>query len=513
MNARRRWTELALFLLFVGGFLLFARSQLFFDPGSFWHTVIGEKLLTDQPFLDTDPLTFSQAGRPWIPSQWLAEIGMALLHRALGLDGLFWGTVLVLSGLFAWLGGRLIAGGCHPLLAGLLVALCLMGMCYHFHARPHVLTMLFLGLVVATLVEVDAGRWPVVALAALVPLFLLWVNCHGGVVGGLASFGLVAFGWGGAFLLGRGPLRSWSDFAVLALVGMGCVATIFMNPYGWRLPQTWLQILTLDLPNVIAEHKPLDLTAPEGLAVALLGGLYLFMLIGTGPAWPRVTWLLPLIWLVQAWLRVRNGPLFAVTATVVLADLLPHSRWMLALSRRSDLFVPPKSPPTSVGAMARLHLPWWLLLVPVPLLLPADWSRGWVKLDPEHWPITILDQIRQEISRPDARVFCDDACGGFLTYHVPGVPIFFDDRCELHGLYPPERPLLFDYVDGLKNDETAAATFARWDRQFHFNVALIHSANAYAQVLRRHPEWTLVAETAAAEAKKRISLFRRGGAQ
>jgi hypothetical protein len=512
MYSRRRWTELALFIVTAGGMLLVSRGQLFYDPGTFWHTVVGEKLLTDQPFLDTDPLTFSQAGRPWIPSQWLAEIGMALLHRALGLDGLLWGTLLLLAGLLAWMGGRFVAGGCHPILATLLVALCVMAMCYHFHARPHLLSMVFLALVVAVLVEVEAQRWPLGSLLLLVPLFTLWVNCHGGVLGGMASFGVVGLAWGLAFLAGRGPLRSWRDVLLLAGIGAACAGTVLINPYGWRLPQTWLDLLRLDLPTIISEHKPLDLAQPEGMAVALFGGIYVLLLLGTGPRWPRATWLLPLLWLVQAWLRIRNGPLFAVTAGVVLAEMLQHTWWMQRLARGGDLFViPTPGPKGSFLAGLSRHL--WVVLLPVPWLLPNALARGWVRLDPDHWPIAIVSEIRREASKPGIVVFCDDPCGGFLTYHVPGLLIFFDDRCELHGLYPEDRPLLFDYVAGMQTAATADATFARWDQQFHFNLALVHSENAYGQVLQRSAAWTLVAQTQASDPAKRISLFRRSAAR
>ncbi|HMP02801.1 MAG TPA: hypothetical protein PKC45_09910 [Gemmatales bacterium] len=523
MESRRRLAELAFFCLLLAGMLVATRAQLFYDPGTFWHTVVGEKLLTTHPFLDTDPLTFSQQGRPWIPSQWLAEIGMALAHRALGLDGLLWATLLLLAGLLAWLGGRLVAAGCHPILGGFITVLIFSAMCYHFHARPHLLTMLFLALLLAVLVEVEAGRWRLASLWGLVPLFLVWVNVHGGVVGGMATFGLVGIGWGLSWLLaGKGPLKSGRDVALLAGVGAVSAATALINPYGWRLPATWLELLRLDLPQVISEHAPLDLTQPEGVAVVVFGGLYLPLLLGVLPGRPRVTWLVPLVWLVLACLRIRNGPLFAVTAGVVLADLLPYTRWMQALARRGDLFtLPPESQPETekpgsswLASLVRTlgrHI--WLVLLPLPLLLPQSWMRGWVHLNPEHWPIEIVDVIRREAGQPGTRIFCDDPCGGFLTYHVPGLLIFFDDRCELHGLFPPERPLLFDYVDGMKTPATAEATFDRWDAEFGFNLALIHSDNAYGRLLRERPDWQVLAETQAEDPKKRIILARRSAAR
>ena len=62
-------------LLMVGG-----RSKLLRDPGTFWHTTVGEKILREG-FFENDPFTFTYAGARWVPHQWLGEVAMALVHR------------------------------------------------------------------------------------------------------------------------------------------------------------------------------------------------------------------------------------------------------------------------------------------------------------------------------------------------------------------------------------------------------------------------------------------------
>ena len=46
------------------------------------------------------------------------------------------------------------------------------------------------------------------------------------------------------------------------------------------------------------------------------GVFYLVMLAGTLPKLPRVSWLIPLVWLVLSFKGIRQGPLFAITAAV-----------------------------------------------------------------------------------------------------------------------------------------------------------------------------------------------------
>src|SRR5438477_11622618 len=55
-------------LLLVGG-----RSRLFRDPGTFWHTVVGEQIISTGEFRDTDSFSYTFAGQHWIPHQWLGE--------------------------------------------------------------------------------------------------------------------------------------------------------------------------------------------------------------------------------------------------------------------------------------------------------------------------------------------------------------------------------------------------------------------------------------------------------
>ena len=54
-----------------------------------------------------------------------------------------------------------------------------------------------------------------------------------------------------------------------------------------------------------------------------LAVLYVFVLLGTWPERPRVTWLLPFAWLYLAWKGIRHAPLFGIVAGFALADILP----------------------------------------------------------------------------------------------------------------------------------------------------------------------------------------------
>src|SRR3954453_23114871 len=86
------WLFLGVWLvLLIGG-----RSRFFQDPGTFWHVSVGDRII-DVGFFDTDPYTFTFAGKPWIPHQWLGECTMAVLNHVGGFDTLLLATATLLA--------------------------------------------------------------------------------------------------------------------------------------------------------------------------------------------------------------------------------------------------------------------------------------------------------------------------------------------------------------------------------------------------------------------------------
>ena len=342
---------------FVGFWLLLlagGRSNFFKDPGTFWHTVVGDKILADG-FFDTDPFTFPFAGKKWIPHQWLGEVAMAVVHRVAGLDALLTVSAGLLAGLFAWLTVRLCRTGIHPVAALAVVGLALAAGSSHFHVRPHLATIVGVAVTVAVLTDVEAGRSPLRRLWWLVPAYLAWTNTHGGMLGGLTTMGLAGAGWVVFRVLGRpSPVGGVRDAAALAAVGLACGLTAFVTPYGADISRTWLDIMHAPrLPEVVKEHARTDFADPTTWPLVGLAGVYLFVLAGARPRDWRVSWFLPLFWLLQAYGRVRHAPLFAVAGCVAVADIWPATRWAAWLAARRPDFYDPAGSPVRGGGRGR----------------------------------------------------------------------------------------------------------------------------------------------------------------
>jgi hypothetical protein len=427
---QRFWQpETVLFLVLWLGLLLAGRSQMLRDPGTFWHTAVGERILTTGSFPTTDEYSFTFAGQPWIAHQWLGEVTLALLDRAGGLDLQFLAAVTILAGLWTWVGMRLMRCGLHWSISVSFLAVGIAASAGHFHVRPHLATMVLFAVLVGLLIDVEADRLSFARLWWLVPLFVLWTNLHGGMIGGLATLLLTLLGWALWRAIGwPSPLKTGRDVGLAALLWLACAATCMVSPYGVAMPQTWLGILGMpELKQIIQEHAAPDWSSGDGLAILVLGILYLALLLQTLPRRPRVTWGLPLAWLLLSADRVRQAPLFALAALLAIADLFPHTRWARSLSERgSDLYRPLESPPRAA--------PLWALGL-VLFLIAACLPIRYAVLDPERWPVGLLTALRQhEHDRPEGtRILNTLNDGGYLMRYTPGYRVFVDDRCELYG--------------------------------------------------------------------------------
>src|SRR5262249_15517325 len=170
--------------------MLLGRDRLFGDPGALWHIVVGQRILASHEFIRTDPFSFTHAGDPWVPQSWLCECGLALLHRVAGLNTILTVTAALLAGLYTWVANRMLRAGLHPLLAVLLTLLAMLASAYHFHPRPHLLSILFLGWTFALLCDVEAGGVSGERLCWVFALFRLSANIPRGMLGRRGASGL-----------------------------------------------------------------------------------------------------------------------------------------------------------------------------------------------------------------------------------------------------------------------------------------------------------------------------------
>jgi hypothetical protein len=516
MNSRIPLITVCLFFALWLVFVIAGRSAMFRDPGTFWHVVVGNNILSSRQLPREDTFSFTRNGKPWIADQWLAEILMAALHRVAGWDGLLTCTAAVLAGIYAFIAVRLLRAGVHWLLSAAILALALLAGTHQFHVRPLVFTLAGLAIAFSLLVDIEAGRKSLVWSWLLVPLFIIWTNLHGGVLAGVGSAILCAMGWILLYATGKiSPVGAYHQaletFALIIVFAL----CLLVNPYGADMVRIWLQTLSMPLPQLIEEHGPLTLGTPIAWATLGLGAIYIIVLLSVLPQRPRITWLVPLVFFALA-LRVRNAPLFAIAAVIALPDMLPYSRLAKWLNRRQWLQRDPRhpeprhsergeeshNPATITHALkttifANCLLP--LILISTAMFIQAAgiWlpvvGAGWVRFDAARWPMDLLPElqsINETASAPSNRVFNDLRFGGFLMYHAPNLQVFIDDRCPLYG-----SEFIRQYDVARRDDPRQIEV---WQTEYHFSYALVQAGAPFDSYLRQSSHWTLLGRRRAA---------------
>ena len=476
-------------VLAVGG-----RESLFRDPGTFWHVRTGERILDSGRFLDADPYTFTFGGQPWTPYEWLGEVAMALLYRAAGPDGLLVAAAAVIGATFTLPFARLVRGGLHPAPAACLTGLAVAAASPHFHARPHLGTLLLLAITFARIQDYEAGRVGRRGLWLLIPLFVVWCNTHGGVLGGFGTAGLAVAGWVGLRLVGwAAPVRGGRDGAVLCgwlgVLGLTALAT----PYGLGVPRTWAAIMGMsELPHLIKEHAAVDVREASGWPFFAFGAVYAVVLARVrGPL--RVTWLLPVVWFVLGCERVRHAPLFAVTAALALADILPRTAWAARLAARSDWFRPEvivrrggwRTMLPGIGVVLVVFLTtagfWRARPVGERAAAPAG---AWARFPRREWPTALVPDLHREAAgMTDIPIFNEYEFGGFLVYFAPEYRPFVDDRCEVFG-----GPWLAAFAAA--NAGEPGPAIRAWEREYgKWSLALVRPGSGFDRYYGGNAGW------------------------
>ena len=205
------------------------------SANDFWLQVtIGEMIWRDGEIPRTALFPFTEAkDYPFIAHEWLPSVLFYALNEWLGYDHLLFVKGLLGLALFA-LCYRLARRLTNDTVIAILLALAAMVVANYRHfLRPETLAMLFLVVQLNLLVEYElTGRKRM--LAWLVPLSMLWANCHGSFPIALV---IMAFFAGGAAIDRWRKERAGSAAAATPYLVAAAVMALAMlvNPYGWRL--------------------------------------------------------------------------------------------------------------------------------------------------------------------------------------------------------------------------------------------------------------------------------------
>jgi hypothetical protein len=219
---------IAAWLLLFGTVLVYYPSRAE-DYDIFYHLRFGEYFVTHHTFqLDHSIFSWTPADSSWRYGIWLGSTALYLAYRAFGPAGFFiiqWGIFLAIVLLYLRF-VRKIGGRVGPIhVFSLLLAFVALNLTA-IYIKPELFSTLFFAVSAFIYIAGKTGQKRLLWLHP--PLFLLWVNTHGGYLAGLTFLGIALAGevLNGMYFQDRRMVVPLATVFVLS-----CIAVMF-NPYG-----------------------------------------------------------------------------------------------------------------------------------------------------------------------------------------------------------------------------------------------------------------------------------------
>jgi hypothetical protein len=245
-------------------------SYLTADPDLWGHILFGKEIWDSASIPKTDSFSFTAFGERWINHEWLTEVLFYLIYANLGSGGL-----LTFKMILGWTIIYLLSqSGSYretPYPFAITSIIIVPVMSPGFMVRPQLMTFLFSAILIFTLkIFIEKNNRGIFLIPAI---FLLWVNCHGGVIAGLGILAVVVMiHW---FHAMRNKLDNWKP---LIIVFAGSCLIVLINPYGTELWAFFIESLTL--PRRINEWGPIHFLDSSHLPFKILTVVFFITLFG-----------------------------------------------------------------------------------------------------------------------------------------------------------------------------------------------------------------------------------------
>ena len=467
--------RLTIAILFI---LLFAMAvRVPTDTDTWWHIRSGETIVDNASIPHSDSFSHTRDGADWIDHSWGAQVALYGAYelfgggRAPGSSGniglaLFTAALATLGMLFVFL---MCEGNAY--VRAFVVVLGAAAAAVFWSPRPQMVSFA-LGALVLYLIH-TASAEHIDRLWLIPPIFIIWVNMHGGfAIGFVFLLGTIAgevignlLNPGGEHVIRRTRLRKLAWITALA------VPAVALNPYGIQMLQYPFRTVGIGvLQDFIQEWASPNFHQPQTwpFAVLLLG-----VLAAAGLSSRRIDWTdLALVagTALMGLMAGRNIAVFAIAAT-------PCSRAMWIAGS-----------PIGAGRFARLRtcreddtselVAAGLVALGGLAKVVSAVNATTVRDAQERYLPVELGAFLDD-TPPDGLMFNSYNWGGYLMFAAPDVPVYVDGRTDLY-----DDAFLRDYLD---------IAFVRdgWDEQLDeqgIGFVAIEADSFLATMLRARPE-------------------------
>ncbi len=387
------------------------------------HLLMGRYIVETRSIPRVEMFSYLYAGLPYVAHEWFADVVYYLAYWSLGLGGVVLVTALLIASTFSVLYSAVVSRTQEPLLTLFLVAWGAACSYWHWVARPHLFSMLFLSIWLVMVDRIARGRR--VRLWLLPALMAIWANTHAEFVAGFLVLLAYLAGWVWIWL----RERSDADAAVLRnlalTTGLSAVASL-LNPFGMDAWRTVLAYLTNNqLMSTILEARAPDFSSS---AFAAEFSLMIFALLILGLRKGRVPPAHAILLAGFTALALRSGRnihLYSIVAPFALAGPLVDIAETGFLRRLAAGFA-------RVEAQLRGAVwPVLTVLVCAALLVTGRIGADY-KFDPTIFPVESMHWLRA--NPQSGRMFNDFLWGGYLVWNLwPSQQDFIDSQMDTTG--------------------------------------------------------------------------------
>jgi len=449
------------------------------DCDTGWHIRAGEYILKTHSIPRQDIFSFHAPPFSWTAHEWLSEVIMAIVHRSFGLTGIVIFFSLIISFTY-YLFFKILKTENDIVLSIFFTLIVLFSSMLHWLARPHLFSLL---LMIIWYYILDEYQYKNRNYLYVLPLImLLWVNLHGGFLGGFILIGIYLFGNIVKFVtendLEKGPYKRKAKF--MGFITIVCLLVCLINPFGYHI---------LIFPFKLVSNKYImnnvnEFLSPNFHFHELLPFKYFLLLMFIIFALSAVKislieLLLILMFTNMSLYSVRYIPLFSIIAAPILlrqsGTILARFDGKLAkfLNKRSDNI-------SEIDTSARGYL--WPVAAVVLVAFFATTGKIDFKFNEKTKPIAAVKFLKKE--KIAGNMFDDDEFGDYIIYAAwPEYKVFIDGRSDMYG------------VDMLKEYLKVARVKPGWNevlKKYDINWIIYNANSALSQFLMQTDEWKLI---------------------
>jgi hypothetical protein len=451
------------------------------DADTALHTRIGQYILANRAVPAHDLFSFSMPGGTWYAFEWLAETAFGWMFNAMGLKGIVLLAGVLIALYLTLLLKYMLWRGANGLVAMVVMMLAVNASSVHFHARPHLFTLLFLAIGIWILE--NNRRHGGALIWALVPLAAVWANTHGGFV---MFFALLALRIAGCLAESRlwpeDGVRRRREAIQLSAVGAACVVASFANPYGIRLHAHIVHILSSPwlISNVSEFMSPSFRSEPlYEFMVLLFAGLACVAALVRKRAIVEPLWIVFLAYCSLT--SARHIPIYILVAAPILAGEL--SEWWAAVTalcpRRSIAGICRDVSETFSARLAGTSLLIPAVIAAFALLPGISWPRSFPDGDV---PVKLIERNLDRLA--NGRLFTADQTADYLIFrNQPRQKVFLDSRHNYYG-----KKLVEDYL-------AIAQGGPKWRMlldYYRLNLVLCSTSEPIASLVQAAGGWRVV---------------------